>query len=119
MFQLPHHNSFYKPQKDGALGVKLFIVQMRSLLYLTQAILLPLQLPQTHWNAVQTKGMFRPQFHPFLFKELLRRGGVPSGSPCLKVILRESLPLQTSPHAPLTESGLSSVPANFRMWVHR
>lgn len=91
MFQLPHHNSFYTPQKDGALGVKLFIVQTRSLLSLTQAILLPLQLLQTHWNAVQTEGMLSPQFHPFLFKELLRRGGVPSGSPCLEVILGESL----------------------------
>lgn len=90
MFQLPHHNSFYTLQKYGALGVKLFIVQTPSLLYLTQAILLPLQLPQTHWNAVQTEGMFSPQFHPFLFKKLLRRGGVPLASPCLEVILGKS-----------------------------
>ena len=68
MLQLPHHNSFYTPQKDGALGVKLFIVQTPSLLYLTQAILLPLQLPQTHWNAVQTEGMFNPNSTHFYLK---------------------------------------------------
>lgn len=30
MFQLPHHNSIYTPQKDGTMGVKPFTVQTNA-----------------------------------------------------------------------------------------